>query len=569
LWLLACCVTTSVASAQSVQPVFVLSVSSQKQMWQTLDTIGKYSGEVKFVKPFGDMVGQLLKMPGLSLGELPGVDPDRPWGLTYVNDGGTMKLLGFVPITDEAMALTSLAPMLGELTTNAEGVRSVTVGADSPLGEQTWYLAAKDGWLFGVEDPAQLQSLPNPLTLLGSLEQSYFFSIRIQPQNASEADRANLISRLPLMSATGEVSEGDAMAAFSARISGSQSEVLQTVINDAEQITLGWNLDTQTDKIIGDVQVIPTAGTRLAAHLAKMSEAPPSELAQLVTAGDALNVHLNLSLEQEQIDRMKREAVAYRDAVISLVDTGEENSTDEERSTLRDLVTRLFDVVQGTLDTGRLNLGIRLVGKRPPFSGVMAVKCERGDDLVKLFDDIAALAQNDRGFEKVEVDVEKLDGGRMHAFTLAAAKGVREIELLGKSFKTRRLVVGIRGDRFCVGMGAQGLDLVKQAMGPASGQAGPVQVAMKGAALAGLMGQMSSEQSLQLMSTVLSMNLATGADGQPIDDQAILAVNPTAEDLRAKFELGNGFLRAVGTVLPLISMALGQGGSGGGGLPSF
>jgi hypothetical protein len=562
------CAMTSVARAQSVQPVLVLSVASQKQLWDVLNAVGKYTGDENFVKPFGDIMGQLLKMPGFSLGELPGVDSSRPWGIALVNDGGRLKRLGFLPITDEAMAMASLAPILGE-PVDENGARKYTVGKDSLLGEQVWYLAAKDGYLFGAEDPAQLQNVPNPLTLTGALEQTYFFSLRIQPQNASEADRANLLSQLPVVGAMGEVSDGDAMAAFSGRIMASQSETLQTILTGAEQITLGWNLDPQGDKIKGDIQVIPTANSRLAAHLAKMAEPQPSRLAQLVTAGDVMNVHLNLSLEQDQIDRLKGEAVAYRDAVISLIDTAGDTSTDEERTVLRDLVNRVIDIATGTIDKGHLNVGVRLVGKRPPLSGVLAVGCDRSEDLIKLFDDIATFGKNDPGFEKVEVDVEKLEGGRIHAFTLAAAKGVKEIELLGKTFKTRRLVVGISGDRFCVGMGAQGVDLVKQALAPPSGQAAPVQVAMRGGAMAGLMGQMTSEQALQLLTTVLSMNLAMGPDGQSIDDQATLVVTPSAQDLRAQFEMGNGYLRAVGTVLPLISMALQGRGGGGGGLPQF
>lgn len=558
-WLLAVSFVAApaLARAQDAKPAVVAAFHSYQKFLDHLKIAANFSGLEKFPEQFGQTVAKLLQADELKLVDLAGIDRGRPLGL-MVFPGDETTLLAFLPVSDFAAGLAAVQPLTGEALDAGDGLKSVT------LMGQTLLIKEHNGWAFLSPQREALANPVDPMPHLGDLLQKYEAGVRVDLTGVTAEQRQGLVDAVEGMLGAGlqqQSGESDAQFTFRKQTSEQQLTMVRTLLGDAEQMEMGMRLDAEKGTSIGDVVVKAASGSVTAAHLAAMG-AKPSRVGGMLGEQDALGIHVNLGLDADQIKNYQGHMEAYRGAVRDALTNNADAGEPEHRQVLEGLVDRLFDGLKSSLAGGQLNVAARIKNKVFPVTLVAGMATESSANLDALIREFGELAKSDPGFTKVEIDVAKQGDVAIHGFELEKEKpapGARpgQGSPIDKIFKTRMFYVAAAGDRTYVAFGPKALDEIKEALQAGESKVDPIFITANASTPVALAGMTNADPTMGMAFSVMGMNLTFGAD-QPLSDRFVLKVNPSEGGMTGHMEMGNGLLRVIAVVTPLLSQFMGQ-----------
>lgn len=551
----------ALAQAQDAKPVVVAAFHSYQRFLDHLAIIGKFSGLEKFAASFDQTVPKLLQAEGLKVTDLPGVDRGRPMGL-LVLPGDEAQTVLFLPVTDFAAALAGLQPLTGEATDAGDGLRGVTLLGQSLMVKEV------SGWAMFSPQAAALANPPtDPGAIVGDMLQKSDAALRLNLAGVTAEQRQDLVdSAQGLLGAGLQQQAGETDGQFTLRktMSEQQLGMMQTLLMDAEQVDVDLRIDAESGSSIGDLSLKPASGSVSAAHIAAFG-AKPSRVGGMFKETDALALHLNLGLDEGQIKKFSSTVSAYREAVREGLAASTEAGEPEHRKVVDGLVDKLFDAMKSSIEAGQLNVAARVKQKGFPMTLVLGTAVESSANLDAVFREFGALAQNDPGFTKVELDVAKQGDVAIHGFELQKEKpapGAKpgQLPAFDKVFKTRQIYVAAAGDRAFVALGPKALDDIKEALTTQDSNVDPIHLSMNTSLMVSAGGMLNPDPTMGMAVSLIAMNLTAGADG-PMNDRFIMTMKPSEGGLAGHMEMGNGLLRVIGVILPLLSQFAGGAGS--------
>lgn len=422
-------------------------------------------------------VGYLLKAAGLgqfgvfvevAKGELiTGLNTTQPAGAYVTLSGEEPQIVGFVAVTDFDAALAKLTQQLGEPEDLGKGVLKLT----GPQGNAV-FLKERDGWVFGTNAVANLDTLPvDPVKLLGGLDKQYNIAAQINVQNIPQEmkDVAIASMKLGLVEALerGEVDENRAaVEAFGKNA----VEAIEQLIEETDQVTLGWSVDSMAKSTFIDIAFTAVEGTTLAAQMATM-ENSKSDYTGFLSPDAAASLNAVAKLTATDIESFSLILKTVREGAMQGLDE-EGDLNDEQRAAAKEVLGTLFDVGQKTVDSGKLDMGAALLLSPEGLTVVAGGYVADGAALDKAFKQVIKLAEQEPDFPGVKLNAEQHGDVHFHTMNIPVPENEREArQLLGE---TLEVAVGFSGKSIYVAFGKNSLSTLKDVIDKSKAGAGKV-----------------------------------------------------------------------------------------------
>lgn len=553
-----------VNAQDEMKPLIVVSLANYQEMIDDLDFVGQVSGTPDMGKGLEGLLSLVTQGQGLV-----GLDKSKPWGMAASTDGVSFQILGFLPIKELDKFVAAIGGVAGE----AEDVGDDTWKVE--LQGQALYLKQSGDWTYASMGAEFLQDLPkDPVKLLGGLNEKYDFAVQVSIQNIPEIFRQLAIEQIKVGLEQGFEGGGipglDALPGASAlpdlsslpqldekqqelarELAQQQMESIAALLEDTDQITMGFKIDRESGKTLGDLIMTVVPDTEAATGLAKMSEGKTKYGGFLVNDA-AASLNVNLVLSQDDIAGAKEAVGTLRDQMKNMVEERIPGG-EEVHAVVKEFVDKIVDIADDTVATGKIDAGLALVGQGP-YTLVAGGAVADEAAVTKVVNEFVETLETQVGFYGFEKNVATHKGVTFHRAAvppLPGEEGASLAELLGDDID---LVIGIAEKRTYLAMGKDALELLKAAIDRSEADADktvpPVQFTGSLATLIKLMPQQGTDAD-PTMST-----MAASLEGTK--DRINLTVKPREHGFEVHFEGEEGILKLIGTMATQMGAALPQ-----------
>ena len=385
---------------------------------------------------------------------LNGIDKTRPFGAVLNLEVIIPAPLMFIPVEDFKAVLTTVEVFLGKPEDAGNGVWEI-----SGPNEQTLYVKEQGGWAFVALSADALQMVPeNPVTMLVGLEQKYDIAIRGNIQNIAPAIRQMAIAKLQeSVQAPLEMIEDEDERDQQRQISEDSIGQLETVFNELESFTMGFNIDRDNQQVSFDVGIMAVEGTKMAEKMAAMEEAT-SDFSGFLLPEAAATFHVVSLIADDDKNQFVAMLDSYRKRALSELDDDTSLPDKDTRDGVKEVMNILFDVVLSTIRSGRLNVGGALLLGQESLTLTAGGFVADGSQLDSGFRKLIEMAMDQTEVQEVKFDVETYEGVRFHTFQMPVPdKEARTV--LGDHVE---VVVGIGEKSGYIAVGADNLNLIKR-----------------------------------------------------------------------------------------------------------
>ena len=521
------------ADSTKLEPLLVLSLANYQSLLDDLNYIAKTADDDRFFeKALPEFLSVITQDKTFHLEKLEGIDPAKPWGAALVAEGPELRMLAFVPVTGEAEAVVAqLKPLLGEAEAQDGGIYAVK------RGTLTGFIKVADGHAWLAQSRAHLDRLPEPAAVLGALPTTYDGALQINFQKIPEDLRGLLADQVgAALESVSQQAEGETESAFAFRqeVGRLRSTLMTRASAEAEQVTIGWNIDSAGKKFVADILIKPVAGSALASHFTGDLQNLKSRFGGVLTAGTPkpqLMLNLTGKLERQTATDFLSVLDKYRAAVLDELDTSTDIANDEERQALKNLANGFLDIARGTVEAGELDVAVRLsTGIKSTL--VAAAKVARPEELTKLFATFGELAANDKGFASAKLNEAEHNGSAIHSITFKSDDD--QIKFFERLLGKPTVYVTVKGDTAWMAAGTGAIDELKKALDGGEIAVQPMQATMQLGPMIVIGSQVLLPKNLAVLGTVLSMQLSKEGRADMVAE-----VTPDGSlRMRADFEQG-------------------------------
>lgn len=521
------------ADSTKLEPLLVLSLANYQSLLDDLNYIAKTADDDRFFeKALPEFLSVITQDKTFHLEKLEGIDPAKPWGAALVAEGPELRMLAFVPVTGEAEAVVAqLKPLLGDAEAQDGGIYAVK------RGTLTGFIKVADGHAWLAQSRAHLDRLPEPAAVLGALPTTYDGALQINFQKIPEDLRGLLADQVgAALESVSQQAEGETESAFAFRqeVGRLRSTLMTRASAEAEQVTIGWNIDSAGKKFVADILIKPVAGSALASHFTSDLQNLKSRFGGVLTAGTPkpqLMLNLTGKLERQTATDFLSVLDKYRAAVLDELDTSTDIANDEERQALKNLANGFLDIARGTVEAGELDVAVRLsTGIKSTL--VAAAKVARPEELTKLFATFGELAANDKGFASAKLNEAEHNGSAIHSITFKSDDD--QIKFFERLLGKPTVYVTVKGDTAWMAAGTGAIDELKKALDGGEIAVQPMQATMQLGPMIVIGSQVLLPKNLAVLGTVLSMQLSKEGRADMVAE-----VTPDGSlRMRADFEQG-------------------------------
>lgn len=439
------------AEAQNAKPLVVVSISSYAKLKdsilylaKTLDTANQ---------------AQIAQAEGMADAMTGGLDTQKPIGITVAFDGAEPIVVGFVPVKNLNQFLGGLALFGVQAKDAGNGLKSISNGLA--------FVKEQDGYAYVAQKAEQLQNLPDPAKALGTVSKQFDVAVVGNIQNLPLDLKQQGLSfvRMGLEeSLQQEDGESDAQFNFRKQAAAQQIKQIEQFLNETDQLTIGWQTDKAAKKTYLDTIVTAARGTRMAKSFAGLKDST-TKFGGVVKPDAPFSMHASYELKDpEEIEQAVAQIKLLKTTALDAIDDSEEFDTDEERDLVKGWASQALDVVQRTVEGGRVDLAASFQSVAGgPATVLFGMHVADGKALDKIVQDILKTAEKkEENFPKVQYNAGTYKGTSYHTLALDPPKDKETFE---KIFGEKALLhVGFSTDTVWVAMGASALDQLKAAV---------------------------------------------------------------------------------------------------------
>ena len=443
-------------SQETAPPAVVISLASADKLMADTGYLTKAVGMPEFGGLVTLMAGQYLE----------GIDARQPAG-AYVTLAGKPTVVAFVPVSDFDVVSAKLEEAVGELEDAGDGVKKLALQRDI-------FLKPQGKWVFVSDAAANLANLPeDPTSMLGDLSKQYNLAVRFNVQSVPMEMREKVISEMKEGFEQTLERETDAEKRDVQEQFGRPSlEEIVRLINEADQVTLGWGVDSEGGATYIDFSATAIPGSKLAEEVAQYAQAK-TKFAGFLTDDAAAKLQVVMPLSSTQVQQAKSSLKLAREKALAKIDEDEELPTPEARAAAKEIVGSLIDVIDATISEGLLDGGASLLLAPNQINFIAGGFVSDGAAIEKNLKRLVELAKSSG--ETPQVDLK---------FNAAQHKGVAfhtvSIPIPEKEDEARKVlgekllvVVGNGPQSVYFGLGEKSLDLLRQAIDASAAAGSP------------------------------------------------------------------------------------------------
>lgn len=423
--------------AQEIKPVAVVSIASLDKILSDVEYLTAVAGSPDVGKLASGMAGIYIN----------GLDRTKPSGAIVTVEGMEPKVTAFLPVKDFKAVLATLRNNGLEGRDAGGGV--LQFGA----GDQSVYVKEQPGWAFIAQKPEHLAKLPaDPSKLTGGLDKNYNLAVQVNMTNLPRDVKQMAVSFLKSQAEAGLRDQvGNAADREAAeKITQNSVKSIVALIEETDQVTIGWGVDRTGKSTYLDVSMTAVAGTTTAKRMAQAGDAK-SNFAGFLMSDAAVTLNLTQKLLKEDIDQYTTLLKPLRAQALKEIDNDADVPA-AQKAEAKDVLGSLIDVVQGTLESGKIDGGASLFLEPKALSFAAGIYVADGATLEKSVKKGAAiLAKTEPDFPNVKFDAEKHAGVAFHTLSIPVPGGESEArQLLGDQLD---VVLGTGAKAFYIAFG--------------------------------------------------------------------------------------------------------------------
>jgi hypothetical protein len=532
----------------NAKPWIIVSFAGYDKIMADVGMIGELGGNPTLSQQV-EMMSMMLPRSEKAKGPL-ALDPKQPWGAVLTGDAQKSTFYAFLPISD-IKPLVDLAKMQSKQDIKPDGdVYQL------PAGPKTVYAVQKDKWVFVADSSEQLKNtVADPLPLLGDLPKQYDLAVRTSIQNLPKEYREQLLAQLRAGAEVGMQqmpNEDDENYAIRQGMAKQAVEQLSTLINEMDELLLGWNVDIASKSTYLDLQITAQPNTKLASQLAEIKPGK-SNFTGLLLPNATISISSVGALGDLQVTQATSALDALRKSAIKGLDN--QGLTDDEVKLASRLLNDAIDVVQKTVETRKTDLGVSMVLDPAAITFVGGVAIADGaklDGILKqLLDEIK---KNEEANNLVKLSDETIEGIHLHIMSMPTPDP-QVVPFVGE---TLEVVVGIGEDKLLFATGRDAAKTLKKAMGQLKSDAKevpPLRIVIATAPLMKFTAETDNDPQTKATAAVLASMLAQAGD----KDRITITAHSIPKGVRLRLELEEGLLKAIGGMTQMMGAMSGQG----------
>jgi len=267
------------------------------------------------------------------------------------------EIYGFLPITDlkQFIEVVKAIPQLnGALKVNGDVY-------ELQLGGPPVYVKQIANWAVVTNKTENLAKAPaDPLTLLGDLPKNYDLAVRLSVKNAPKEFRDQAVAGLRAAAEAGTrqmPGESDDDYAVRVNMARHAVESLSAMVDDLDDVLLGWNFDPTAKTTHLDVETTAQAGTKLANRFAQMKPGK-TNFAGLLVSNPAATANLTRALADEDVTEVKNALAAARKSLLKTLQN--KKLPEAETKLATQLLSDVLDVVEKTVEGKKIDVALML-----------------------------------------------------------------------------------------------------------------------------------------------------------------------------------------------------------------
>jgi len=535
------------AQKKDLSQIVTISFSGYDDLMKGVGMVGKVAG----MPILTQMVEAKLQEAGMAEA-LNAIDKKQPWVVALKTDaeGLAFPFQVFVPTSDVKKVLKSLPPVLGEPADAGDGVLEIKAP------DRSIFLKQQGAWAVISDKKDQVVDAPaDPVKLAGALPEKYQLGVTVSVKSVPEGLRKKGVDMLGFFAQQAAQqrmpNESDEQFAARGKLTQQSVEQLKTVINDLDAITVGVKLDEATSSAYLEYVLTMVPDSTSAKKMAKSAGAK-AEHAGAILPGAAVALHATQQLDPADIDQLKANFVVLRNNAMTELE--KQGLPDEQAKLAKQLAGDLMDVVQKTLETGKLDAAASLKLSPKELTLVAGLQIADGgklDSVIKKLIEQVAKDQPEAA-KLVKLNAEEHSGVRFHVVSVPLGMIPTEEErgkisaLVGENLD---VVIGVGDTSLYLSAGRDAIATLKKAI-DASKSGGkslpPMEVSVAALPIAQFVAAVGDDNAKQGATMIAKMlESASGKDHVKVTAAYI----PNGVQVRLQVE--EGVLKALG-VIPML-----------------
>lgn len=423
-------------------PVAVISFAPAERLTEDFRYLTRITGRQQAATQWQRIGAPLLKH----------LKPDQPAGMLIAIHKGEPKGVGFLPVPNGNKLFAALESSLG---IKAEDVGDELVKLEWGKGA---YLKQQGDWLYVADHPRHLSPVPeNPAGLLDGLDKQYDIALRLFvrniPQGLKDVTDFTLRTRIDKTLQSGQGAAPELDKAFLGSVGSSMKKTVSTLINESDQVTLGWSLDSGKRLARLEVQAQAKAGSSLSRQLDSLMD-NRSTFTGFFTDDAAMAFQGAIRVPQAGQTRIGATLDYLRAQVLQGID-----ADPAAPESLKHIVTSVLDVIQRTVEEGKTDGGATLVLAPQSFNFVGGLRVADGQALADAFERLFELAKNEPDVPEVNFYAKTYKKLDLHTLQLPVADDDKDArKLLGPHID---MTIATGPEQLFFALGPEGEDLLE------------------------------------------------------------------------------------------------------------
>lgn len=522
------------------KPLVTVAFSGYDKLLSNVEMIGKLGGNPNLHKMLEMMLTMVTQGKGLA-----GLDKKQPWGAVLLPDEQqTIVVFGFLPVVDfkQLMEVVKSNSSLGKIE-EKDGVYEIPTPAFS------LYIAQKGHWAVIARNADDFARAPaDPAKLFGDLASRYDLAARLSIKDIPAPLRASALAAMQAgmqMGLEQMPNEADQEHALRSAAVRQGMQQMTTLLNESDNLTVGWKVDHAAKTSYLDVEVTAKPGTHLAQQYAQIQPGKTA-FAGFASPQAAVSGTWVTKLDDADVAQAKVALTEMRKRVVSELE--KQNLSEGQIKLAKQLLTDALAVLEKTVEAKKLNGGLLVdlePGKVTLLAGGTVAGGAKLDQILKQL--VEEVKKDQPAVEDmVKLNAETYDGVRFHTLSVPSADpGLTRI--FGD---TLDVVLGVADDRVYIAAGHEPAKKLKAVLDRSKANRDqellPMRISFALRPIAKFLSELAEEENVKAKAAALAGALKQ-TDG---NDHLVLTTSPTANGFRVRLEAQPGLLKVVGALAP-------------------
>lgn len=432
-------------------PAVVVSVTNTNRLMGDIQYLTRAAGVPEFAGFINLFAGQYLQ----------DLDGAQPAGMAVTFSGMAPQAVGFLPVKNLEGLLLKLEQQVGKPEEVGNGIRKIGLDRDMFFKQQGGFVLLSDA-------KENLGSLPNPAAALAGLDKNYDLAVQVNIQSIPAEMRKMAITEIKA-GFERQMQEGALQGTpeereLQEKISRNALDSIVQAIEECASMKFGWQIDAQQQQTYMDFEMTAVPGTKLARQMGRLSNST-SNFTGFVGSDNAITMNFNSTMSPEEIQQATVALKAARDRALAQLDKEAELPDDATKKTVKEVVNSLMDVLEKTIQSGKLDGGAALALAPGALSFIAGGHVADPQQLDQAFRKMVEMGKQQPDFPAVQFNAEKVGEITFHKMTVPVPDDDAR-KVLGE---TVGVAFGTGGKSVFMAFGGGSMDLLKQAMQKSSG----------------------------------------------------------------------------------------------------